>query len=77
MAALITHFPQSVPVLIVPCGGINYPYFTQAPGLIVPCHGTISKHVAQLLRILRLDGIIPCGIIEKIIVPGSTYPDSL
>ena len=43
MAALITHFPQSVPVLIVPCGGINYPYFTQAPGLIVPWDGTIRE----------------------------------
>ena len=41
MAAQLPHF-LSVPVLIVPCGGIKPPLFTRAPAVIVPSHGTIE-----------------------------------
>ena len=61
MAALIHCFRLVCPLLIVPCGGINYPYFTQAPGLIVPWDGTIREK----LQFSGL-GIMIRGIAENV-----------
>ena len=62
MAALITPFPQGYPRLTVPCGGINYPYFTQAPGLIVPWDGTIREKLQFSGLGIMIRGTAECAI---------------